>query len=86
MSETEWPAKVFGKHDKFSIMNYGADSKLTANDRSDLKRLYQLAWSGKLTHNNGTPIRFVKPFHTSGAASEGPVAIAAMRAVAVAPE
>ena len=83
VSETEWPAKVFGKHHKFSIMNYGEDSKLTSYDKSDLKRLYQLAWSGQLTHINGTPIRFVKPFHESGAAVENPVAIAAMRAVVV---
>jgi hypothetical protein len=48
-----------------------------------LKRLYELAWSGQLTRINGTPIRFVKPFHDSGAAAEGPVAIAAMRAVVV---
>jgi hypothetical protein len=83
VSETEWPAKVFGKHHKFSIMNYGEDSKLTSYDKSDLKRLYELAWSGQLTRINGTPIRFVKPFHDSGAAAEGPVAIAAMRAVVV---
>jgi hypothetical protein len=78
VSETEWPAKVFGKHHKFSIMNYGEDSKLTSNDKSDLKRLYQLAWSGQLTQINGTPIRFMKPFHASGAAAEPPVAIAAI--------
>lgn len=81
VSETEWPAKVFGKHHKFSIMNYGEDSKLTSYDKSDLKRLYQLAWSGELTKINGTPIRFMKPFHASGATAEAPVAIAAMRTV-----
>jgi hypothetical protein len=83
VSETEWPAKVFGKHHKFSIMNNGEVSKLTSYDKSDLKRLYELAWSGQLTKINGTPIRFVKPFHETGAAVEGPVAIAAMRAVVV---
>jgi hypothetical protein len=83
VSETEWPAKVFGKHHKFSIMNYGEDSKLTSYDKSDLKRLYQLAWSGELTKINGTPIRFMKPFHASGVTAEAPVAIAAMRTVVV---
>jgi adenylylsulfate kinase-like enzyme len=47
-------------------MNYGADSKLTSQDRSDLKKLYRLAWSGELTEINGTSIKFVKPFHLSG--------------------
>jgi hypothetical protein len=81
VSETAWPAEVFGTHKKFSIMNYGPDSKLTADDKSDLKRLYQLAWSGQLTHINGTPVKFVKPFHDSGTAAESPVAIAAMRTI-----
>lgn len=81
VSETEWPAEVFGEHNKFSIMNYGEDSKLTAYDKSDLKRLYQLAWTGQLTHINGTPIRFVKPFHKSGAVAESPLAIAATRTI-----
>ena len=73
--ETAWPAEVFGKHEPFSIMNYGAASMLTAADRSDLARLYQLAWSGQLTQINGTPIRFVRPFHVSGSRVE---AIAAL--------
>lgn len=66
ISETKWSAAVFGKHDKFTIMNYGADSKLTPADRSDLKKLYQLVWSGKLTEINGTKIRLMQPFHRSG--------------------
>ncbi len=70
ISETNWPSEVFGKHRKFSIMNYGKDSELTNDDRSDLKRLYKLAWSGELTAINGTPIRFVKPFHASGTTAE----------------
>jgi hypothetical protein len=49
-------------------MNYGPDSRLTEADKTDLKKLYQLAWSGQLTHINGTPIKFVKPFHTIGGA------------------
>ncbi|SEM70964.1 matrixin family metalloprotease [Bradyrhizobium sp. OK095] len=81
VSETSFPAEVFGTHSKFSIMNYGPDSKLTADDRLDLKRLYQQAWNGQLTHINGTPIRFVKPYHDSGTAAESPVALAAMRTI-----
>lgn len=64
IDETEWPVEIFGTHKKFSIMNYGNLSVLTNEDKSDLRRLYQRAWSGALTNINGTPIRFVKPFHT----------------------
>jgi hypothetical protein len=81
VSETNWPAEIFGEHEKFSIMNYGNDSKLTAQDKFDLKRLYQMVWAGQLTEINGTPIRIVKPFHTSGAATESALAIAATRTV-----
>jgi hypothetical protein len=66
VTETAWPSKVFGKHDKFTIMNYGHDSELTDYDKSDLKRLYKMAWSGELENINGTPIRLIKPFHTIG--------------------
>lgn len=59
-------SEVFGKHHKFSIMNYGKDSYLTEADKADLKRLYDLAWSGKLTEINGTPIRLMRPHHESG--------------------
>lgn len=75
ISETQSASQIFGKHVKFSIMNYGPDSKLTPDDKADLKRLYQLAWSGELTHINGTPIKFVKPFHATGAAPENIVAL-----------
>jgi len=64
ISEKEWKSEIFGKHAPFSIMNYGAKSELTKNDRADLKKLYQLVWSGKLTEINGTAIRLVRPFHT----------------------
>lgn len=64
VSETAWPSEVFGKHSKFSIMNYGDLSQLTDDDKDDLRRLYQSAWSGLLPHINGTPIRLVKPYHT----------------------
>lgn len=66
VSETAWPAEIFGTHQKFSIMNYGDDSRLTDEDRSDLYRLYRMAWAGSLTHVNGTPLAFVKPFHVAG--------------------
>lgn len=62
VSETEFPAEIFGEHQRFSIMNYGSDSKMTENDRSDLQSLYQLARAGALTKINGTPIRLVRPF------------------------
>lgn len=81
VSETAWPAELFGTHNKFSIMNYGADSKLTVADREDLKRLYQMAWSGQLTQINGTTVKFVRPFHESGALAEPHLAIAATRTI-----
>lgn len=80
VSEQAWPSIIFGKHTKFSIMNYGADSVLTDDDRSDLKKLYQAVWSGQLTEINGTPIRLFKPFHDSGAVV-WPSAIAAKNTV-----
>jgi hypothetical protein len=61
--ETRWPSEIFGEHKPFSIMNYGANSELTDADRRDLKKLYQSAWSRELTNVNGTPIKFVRPFH-----------------------
>ena len=57
-------------------------SKLTDADRSDLKRLYDLARSGAIDHVNGTPIRLVRPYHTIIAPTQGRVLISA---VAVAP-
>ena len=66
ISEKKWPAEIFGKHVKFSIMNYGADSRLTAADKSDLARLYHAVWTGELKEINGTPFRLMKPFHASG--------------------
>jgi hypothetical protein len=62
VSETAWPSEVFGSHQAFSIMNYGAMSELTKVDRADLKTLYELAWQGQLTHINGTQVRLMRPF------------------------
>ena len=61
--ETPWPSVIFGEHKPFSIMNYGDKSELTDADREDLTKLYESAWSGQLTKINGTPIKFVRPFH-----------------------
>ncbi len=63
LSEKAWPSLIFGKHKPFSIMNYGAKSKMTSQDRRDLKALYAKAWSGELKEINGTKIKLVKPFH-----------------------
>jgi matrixin len=79
VSETAWPSQIFGTHKPFSIMNYGSQSVLTADDRSDLKRLYQLVWLGELTQINGTPIKLVKAFHTIGAPPESLIAVGQMQ-------
>jgi len=60
--EPELRSEVFGRHVMFSIMNYGEYSHLTEADREDLTLLYQTAWSGQLSHINGTPIRLVRPY------------------------
>jgi hypothetical protein len=66
VSETAWPARIFGTHNPFTIMNYGGKSTLTDTDLSDLKELYRLVWSGHLADINGTPIRLVRPFSSAG--------------------
>jgi hypothetical protein len=68
ISEAKWRSEIFGVHQPFSIMNYGEDSFMTDNDRSDLRRLYELVWSGQLKSINGTPIRLVRPY-SAGAAT-----------------
>ena len=79
VSETAWPSQIFGTHKPFSIMNYGGQSVLTAEDKADLKRLYQLVWAGELTQINGTPIKLVKAFHTIGAPPENLIAVSQMQ-------
>jgi Metallo-peptidase family M12B Reprolysin-like len=81
VSETAFPSQIFGTHNKFSIMNYGSDSVLTPADKSDLQRLYRLAWNGELTQINGTSIRFVRPFHISGSPPESMVAVGKIETV-----
>ena len=71
VSEKAWPAEIFGVHKAFSIMNYGSQSVLTQDDKSDLKRLYEAAWSGDLTEINGTPIHLVKSFSSAKAINGG---------------
>jgi len=61
--ETRWASVVFGKHNPFSIMNYGNNSELTDDDRKDLKLLYEGVWSGQLRKINGTPIKLFRPYH-----------------------
>ena len=63
IDETKWPSEIYGKHNPFSIMNYGEKSELTEDDKSDLKSLYEKVWSGGLKNINGTPIVLVKPYH-----------------------
>lgn len=63
VSESAFPSEEFGKQERFTIMNYGAFSELTATDKKDLKTLYQMVWSRQLRAINGTPIRLVTPFH-----------------------
>jgi hypothetical protein len=80
IKEPQVPSVIFGAHNKFSIMNYGPESRLTDADRADLKRLYLSVWSGETTDINGTPIRLVKPFHTTGAAPDSMVAVGQVQA------
>jgi hypothetical protein len=76
VSETAWPSEIFGRHNKFSIMNYGQLSELTDADKDDLTLLYQSAWGGELTHINGTPIRLVKPYSAFAPVPDSAVAAA----------
>ena len=76
--ESAWPAPVFGTHDRFTIMNYGSESRLTSADLTDLTHLHEEAWSGRLTAVNGTRIRLVRPFNASGASPEELVAVGSL--------
>jgi hypothetical protein len=62
-NETLWASVIFGEHKPFSIMNYGANSELTSDDRNDLKLLYEGVWSNQIRKINGTPIKLFRPFH-----------------------
>jgi hypothetical protein len=63
ISEKKWKSELFGSNSPFSIMNYGAKSKLTPADIKDLKHLYNLIWTGQLTDINGTKIKKFVSFH-----------------------
>ena len=65
ISEKKWKSELFGTNSSFSIMNYGAKSKLTPQDLKDLKKLYQLIWSGELTEINHTKIKKFVSYHMS---------------------
>lgn len=66
VSETAYPSVLFGTHKPFTIMNYGSNSKLTDDDKADLKSLYQQVWKGELTKINGTKIVTFVSFHQAG--------------------
>lgn len=66
VSETVWPSVIFGTHKPFSIMNYGPQSELTDDDKSDLTLLYSKVWCDSLTAINGTRIVKVRPYHELG--------------------
>jgi hypothetical protein len=66
VKEAGAPAVIWGKQDPFSIMNYGPKSVMTEADRSDLKSLYELVWTGELTEIAGSKITLVRPFHEAG--------------------
>ena len=85
ISETQWPSVIVGTHKKFTIMNYGDDSKLTNDDKSDLRNLYQSVWTGLVTEVNGTPVRLVNPFHTTGASPDSIVAVSSLQPQTAAP-
>jgi Matrixin len=59
------PAELFGVNKPVSIMNYGPQSQLTSDDKADLKRLYELVWSGQLTQIGRVPVKSIKAFHTT---------------------
>lgn len=63
IKESDWPSEIYGKHNPFSIMNYGHKSELTEDDKSDLSELYKKVWNGELKNINGTRIVLVKPYH-----------------------
>lgn len=77
ISETFAASEIFGTHRPLSIMNYGNQSELTEDDRSDLRRLYRAVWDRELTDINGTPIRLVRPFSVSGVPLGPRLAVAA---------
>lgn len=74
ISETGWPSVQFGSDSRFTVMNYGDESMFTDQDKQDLARLYRSAWDGTLAEINGTPIRFVQPYHMKRYLEESSIA------------
>lgn len=66
VSETQIPAQLFGEDLEFTIMNYGEKSLITDQDRSDVRKLYELVRSGELKAINGTRVQLMKPFSSIG--------------------
>ncbi|KAG0010755.1 hypothetical protein BGZ82_003286 [Podila clonocystis] len=70
--ERGFPAKIWGRHSRFSIMNYEdyegptveEESQLTKADKDDLEQLYELVWSRRLRKVNRMPIVLFRPFHS----------------------
>ena len=79
LKEAGEASELFGEQNEFTIMNYGDKCRFTPQDKADLKRLYDLVWSGRLTAINKTPIHLVSPFHETPLSS-GAFAVAAARA------
>ncbi len=65
LKETAFPSVNFGQQNPFTIMNYGHKSKMTPDDKNDLKALYKKVWSGELLGINGTKIVTFRPYHYS---------------------
>ena len=61
--ELDFPSHHFGSSTRFTIMNYGYESRLTEADRRDLRRLYQAAWSGDPEAILGKPVTLVRASH-----------------------
>lgn len=61
--EKKLPSLVFGTHSRFTVMNYGSDSRLTESDRKDLKRLYEAAWSADPQGEIGKQVRLLHAPH-----------------------
>jgi hypothetical protein len=62
IKEVDAPSRLFGSDNEYSIMNYGEKSVLTEKDKSDLKKLYTLAWDGELVAIDKAPIKLFQPY------------------------
>lgn len=62
--EKNFPSMLFGKQSRFTIMNYGYESRLTEADRNDLRRLYEAAWSDDPQAPIGRPVRLLHAHHS----------------------